>query len=77
MYHQWDQLRHVPQKATPQFVHLVSPNEVIGGIWLESALDGEIIYARNDSLKKRLSYIRKQIAEGKYQRKTSHGHLIG
>lgn len=75
LYQRWDQIFHADgDKYSPQFVHLPQTNEVIGGIWLETALDGEILYDQNKAVKSALIRIRSQIAEGRYLRKVSHGH---
>jgi len=75
LYQQWDEVfRHVGDKYSPQFVHLPKTQEVIGSIWLETALDGEILYDEKKLVKSVLIKIRSQIAEGRYLRKVSHGH---
>jgi predicted nucleotidyltransferase len=74
LYQKWDQLKNISDKFSPQFVHLVESDEVVGGIWLEASLDGEVLFMKDASVKSCLNRIRKEISQGVYQRKTSHGH---
>jgi predicted nucleotidyltransferase len=73
LYARWEQLK-VSDKYAPQFVQLPKEDHSIGSIWLETSLDGEILYDRDQFLKKTLINIRSQIAQGHYLRKISHGH---
>lgn len=72
-YSQWDQLLK-NSKISPQFVHLPNTKEPIGSLWLEAAVDGEILYDRNNIAKRTLIDIRSQISKGCYVKKESHGH---
>ncbi len=75
LYQRWDQVFAKTEDIySPQFVHLPHSNEVIGSIWLETALEGEILYEKQRVLRDVLVNIRAQIAEGRYWRKLSHGH---
>ncbi len=74
LYSQWDQVFPTEKKLSPQFVQWPELEAAVGSLWLEVALDGEILYDPTQQLKKSLRRIRKMIAEGRYQRKSSHGH---
>lgn len=74
-YKRWDRLAQVSEKFSPQFVHLPKANEAVGSIWLENAIEGEILYDQADTLKKTFLEIRRKIALGFYVRKQSHGQF--
>lgn len=74
LYQRWDQRIKNADRYSPQFVHLPKTGEAIGSLWLEVALDGDILFAGDGRIKNSLLRIRSQIAEGKYLRKISHGH---
>lgn len=74
LYQRWDQIFPQSSKYSPQFVHLPSFESDIGSIWLESSLEGEILYEKETIVKNVLIKIRSTIAEGQYVRKISHGH---
>lgn len=75
LYQRWDSkiLPRLSEKVSPQFSHL--PNlESISSLWLEVALEGEILFDPTQQLKVTLIEIRRRISEGQYHRKISHGH---
>jgi predicted nucleotidyltransferase len=57
---------------SPQFSHLASP-ESPSSLWLEVALEGEILFAKNATVQSMLSRIRERIASGEFVRKMSYG----
>ena len=73
LYKSWDQ--NIPSRFhtySPQFVHL--PNmKRIGGLWLEVALEGEILYWVGKHFKYEIFEIKNKIASGEYQRNWSYG----
>ncbi|KYG64706.1 hypothetical protein AZI86_10875 [Bdellovibrio bacteriovorus] len=71
-YRRWDQLG-VGEKYSPQFVALPKPGEPVGSLWLENAIEGEILYDLNGNVKKVFRDIRGDIAKGLYIKKMSHG----
>lgn len=73
LYLEWDRNFRDVEKYSPQFVHLPQ-GDLFGSIWLETSLDGEVLYDPQGCLKKTLHKIRSKIAEGSYLRKVSHGH---
>ncbi len=75
LYRRWDKLVEpvLGHRYSPQFSHL--PNsESASSLWLEVALEGKILYDKNDSVHRVLALIRKKIASGQFTRKESHGH---
>lgn len=61
---------------SPFSIHFTRfPNlpEDAGSIWLESAIDGKILYDQEDRLAIMLNRLRRKIAEGKVVRKVTHG----
>lgn len=73
-YKRWDKVVSFNRPYSPQFVHLPRASEPIGSIWLETSIDGEVLYDPSGTLEKTFRNIRLKIAEGLYQRKESHGH---
>lgn len=75
LYHLWDEsvgpLLH--ESYSPQFSHFPNLQEV-SSLWLEIAVEGEVLFDANGLLKDSLRQVREKIAEGEYQRKLSHGH---
>ncbi len=71
-YRHWDKL-HFKDSISPQFVHLPRIKEPLGSLWLECAIEGEILYDPNKSLRVCFREIRQSIAEGSYTKKISHG----
>ncbi len=82
LYREWDESDTIQAAArawshpvNPQFVTLESaPNEDPGGLWLECAIEGRVLDDPSGTLTRRLSELRRQIAEGRYRRAYSHGH---
>ena len=74
LYQEWDNnLAMHFVNVSPHFVHL--PKLIhIGTLWLEVALEGQMIFDRNQQLFGILSKIKQQIEQGKYIRKQAHGH---
>lgn len=72
LYKRWDKLELNP-KLSPQFAHLPDMESPLGSLWLEIALEGEILFEQNKIMQGCCRQIRSQIAAGKYQRKESHG----
>jgi hypothetical protein len=48
-------------------------HEAGGGLWPEIALDGIVMFERDDALSRRLVTIRRAIADGRLVRRTAHG----
>jgi len=75
LYQRWDKtFGKSENQYSPQFVHLLRLEGEIGSIWLEVGLDGEILYDPERIMKNIFIKVRSQIAEGRYLRKSSHGH---
>ncbi len=74
LYTSWEKKLSPSDQFSPQFVHLPPGDSAVGSIWLETSLDGEILYDKDHILKKTFINIRSQIAQGRYLRKISHGH---
>jgi hypothetical protein len=73
LYSQWDEFINPSETFSPQFVHLPKAGMDVGSIWLETAIDGEILCDPKEVLKKEYIRIRSLIAAGAYLRKSSHG----
>ncbi len=75
LYQEWEnQVAHkIDKKISPQFVYLPDEGKKASGLWLEIALDGEILFDIDNQIKKFLCKIKNDIADGKYIRKNSYG----
>ena len=74
LYQIWqDQLSKDFQSISPHFTHLPNTNH-LRSLWLEVALEGEIVFDRDHQLLSSILNIRREIAQGKYRRKQAHGH---
>jgi hypothetical protein len=67
------ELRWEGRPLEPQFVRLPPAGEIAGGLWAEVATDGLVLFERDLRLSRRLSAIRRDIAEGRLVRRTAHG----
>jgi predicted nucleotidyltransferase len=76
LYRIWD--REVESKLgerySPQFSHMPTDLRAAGGIWLEVALEGEVISDPKGVVRTTLSQLRQLISSGHYRRKIAHGH---
>lgn len=59
---------------SPHFTHLPDRKIPLGSLWLEVALEGQIVFEKNQQLSSCLMEIRRDIARGLYQRKQTYGH---
>lgn len=73
LYRRWDRV-FSENKYSPQFSHPPKLDLAIGSLWLETSLEGEILYDPSGAISALYRAIRSQIAEAVYQRKTVHGH---
>jgi len=57
-------------------LHCVTPAdpERAGGLWLEVALDGIVLWDADGATSRLLAALKRRIAEGRYVREKSHGH---
>jgi hypothetical protein len=57
-------------------LHCVTPAdpERAGGLWLEMALDGIVLWDADGTTSRLLTNLKRRIAEGRYVREKSHGH---
>jgi hypothetical protein len=82
LYRRWDDSEGIAL-ATKSFAHPVNPQFVrlparpadAGGIWLEAAIDGQILWSRDSRVPRFLVDVRKAIMAGRFQRALSHGHF--
>lgn len=73
LYSQWDRevAVQMDKRCSPQFSHLP---QTPSSLWLEVALEGEILVDLNGRVRSALQSIRRKIAEGQFIRRISHGH---
>lgn len=76
LYALWDAqvAPHLKAPYSPQFVHLPSDWNMVSGLWLEVGLEGEVKLDHRQEVRTALNRIKSLIAEGKYERRVSHGH---
>ncbi len=75
LYQVWDAkiCPIVGARISPQFSHRPSGKSP-SSLWLEIAMEGEILFDKKNIIKKELRKIRERIAFGEFVRKLSHGH---
>lgn len=75
LYRLWDDEPVIwdGRAVEPHFVHLPDPEESMAGLWAEVALDGIVLHDPSLRLSARLGRVRRDIAEGRIRRHTSHG----
>lgn len=75
LYRRWDEapVRWNGRVVDPHFVHLPNGSEPAGGAWCEAAVDGVVVFERDDRISVRLRQVRRQIAAGRLVRRTVHG----
>ena len=71
-YHLWDSLK-LDDKISPQFVNPPKDTEAVGSLWLENAIEGEVLYDPMGVVREMLRRIRVEISQGQYLKKLSHG----
>ncbi len=73
LYATWDERFGVNQQS-PHFVHIPGTAADAGSLWLETAVEGVILYDRDGSVSRFLGRIRRLIASGKLKRRSVYGH---
>lgn len=80
LYRRWDQgidqtMRELlMREVNPHFVHLPTGPAGAGGIWLENALEGQVIFDRDGDIERCLRNLRNYIVKGGAERLSIHGH---
>ena len=76
LYRKWDEAFRAKEDRiySPHFVLLPSSVENVGSIWFEAALDGVVLFDREDKVNSFLRKLRGEIADQRIVRKWSHGH---
>lgn len=76
LYRRWDdlgaKLAH-EREINAHFVHLPQRADDAGGLWLEVAIEGQVLSDRDGQLGSTLIMLRRAIASGRFVRSTSHG----
>ena len=75
LYRRWDETplawgQHVVE---PHFVRAPAAGQSPSGFWAEIAVDGIVLYQRDAHISNWLAAVRRQLAEGRLQRRTVHG----
>jgi predicted nucleotidyltransferase len=72
LYSEWDE-RFTSGAYSPHFVHIpVNPMDA-GSIWMETAVDGTVLYDRGGKVSGFLGGVRRLMASGKLTRRWSYG----
>ena len=74
VYSRWKLGRFAGREIAPLFVHLPADGERVGGLWLEVALDGVVLFDRDLRVTRFLSRVRNLVAGGRVRRMITHGH---
>ncbi len=75
LYAEWDE-RPVTidgRAVDPHFVHLPPLLGPVAGIWAEVAIDGLVLFERHLAISKRLTGVRRLVADGRLARRVVHG----
>ena len=75
LYRRWDETpldwgQHVVE---PHFVRTPATGQSPSGFWAEIAVDGIVLYQRDAHISNWLAVVRRQLAEGRLQRRTVQG----
>lgn len=75
LYSIWEEkiAPHIDKRTSPQFVHLPSPEKDPSNLWLEVALEGEIVFDPEGTVRKTIYEFKKIIASGLKIRKLTYG----
>lgn len=76
LYSQWDRVfsdREEFKHVSPQFIAFPEYIDDAGSIWLETALDGKILWDTDQTIETFLRKVRNNILAGKWRREISHG----
>jgi uncharacterized protein len=73
LYSMWDEQFGTTQQS-PHFVHIPGTAADAGSLWMETAVEGVILYDRDGSISQFLGRIRRLIASGKLKRRFVYGH---
>lgn len=73
LYQRWDE-EPLDDRVNPHFVHLPAVVRRAGSIWYEVALDGIVLFERDRLVSAFLQSVRREIADGRLQRRYAHGH---
>jgi predicted nucleotidyltransferase len=80
LYAQWSDevepltARLFEREVSPHFSHMPSSPAGAGGLWLEVAIDGRVLWEREDVVSNALRGILTHLAEGGATRRIQHGH---
>ena len=76
LYQAWDEspLTWEGHPMEPHFVHPCREDERVSALWAEAALDGIVLYERGLAVSRPLVAVRHRIADGRLERRWSHGH---
>lgn len=74
LYRKWTTM--LPQNISIHFSHLPQTAKSAGSLWLECALDGEILYGVDARVSRMLGRIRDRITSGQVVRKLTHGQAF-
>lgn len=74
-YHEWDHdpLEHEDHLVEVHFISLPAAESEPGTVWLEVALDGVVMFDRDQRITRYLSRLRRGIAAGTLTRRRAHG----
>lgn len=61
-------------EINPHFVHLPNQTEEAGGLWMEVAMDGRIVWQQDSQVTEWINQLQQAIAQDHARRYWSHGH---
>lgn len=74
-YTEWDQNLSAltDMQISPQFVQFPTQTENVGGLWLEVAIDGRVLWDPAGEVTRVMSRLRNDILSGRWRRRNIHG----
>ena len=74
LYRVWDARPHtIGGRAVDAHFTYLPERRPVGGIWAESAVDGRVLFERDQRIREALAQIRRDIADGMLRRHSVHG----
>lgn len=77
LYQDWDEAaaqQAEDREVNPHYVHLPRDVGAAGSIWLEAAIEGQVIEDRSGQVTRYLTELRRALASGRFVRAVVHGH---
>lgn len=74
LYTWWDEKLNFDRRWSPHFVNLPTVQGPVGGLWMEVALDGIVLFEKNRVVSDTLRRLRLEASSGRARRVVRQGH---